>query len=75
MAARYAMALATEMIGQVGPAALLSEDPPPKAPLDGRVRLNQKQVTMVARALTAIAEATRYPFVSPELPLSDILRR
>ncbi len=37
MAARHAVALAAEMIGQVGPAALLSEAPPPEAPLDPRV--------------------------------------
>ena len=44
MAARQATALAAEMIGQVGPAALLSEDPPPKAPLDARVRVNEGKV-------------------------------
>jgi ribokinase len=40
MAARRAVPLAAEMIGQVGPIALLSEEPPPEAPLDPRVRVN-----------------------------------
>ena len=44
MAARQAVALAAEMAGQVGPAALLSEDPPPQAPLDPRVRVNEGRV-------------------------------
>lgn len=68
MAARQASALAAEMIGQVGPTALLSEDPPPVALLDVRVQVNDGQVRKVAGKIATLAEAFAYPFVSPELP-------
>jgi hypothetical protein len=68
MAARQATALAAEMIGQAGPAALLSEDPPPKAPLDSRVRVDEGQVQQVAKTISPLAEASPYPFVGPTYP-------
>jgi sugar/nucleoside kinase (ribokinase family) len=68
MAARRAVALAVEVIGQVGPAALLSEDPPPEAPLDPRVRVNEEQERQVARTLSSLSEVSPYPFVDPTLP-------
>ncbi len=68
MAARRAVALAAEMIGQVGPAALLSEDLPPQAPLDPRVQVNEGQVRRVAEVISALPEVAPYPFVSPEVP-------
>lgn len=68
MAARHAVSLAAEMIGQVGPTALLSDDPPPEAPLDARVRVNARQVQQVAKQISTLSEASPYPFVSPELP-------
>ena len=68
MAARHAAALAAEMIGQVGPAALLSDDPPPDAPLDPRVQVNEEQVRRVAELISALPEVAPYPFVSPEVP-------
>lgn len=68
MAARHAAALAAEMITQVGPSALLLDDPPPKVPLDGRVRINDDQVQQVAKAIAVMPEAAPFPFVSPELP-------
>jgi sugar/nucleoside kinase (ribokinase family) len=68
MAARQAAALATEMIGQVGPTALLSEDPPPEVPLDARVQVNDGQVRKVAEKMSTLSEASPFPFVSPELP-------
>jgi len=68
MAARRAAALAAEMIGQVGPAALLSEDPPPEVPLDPRVRVNEGQVRRVAEVISTLPEVAAYPFVSPEVP-------
>jgi len=68
MAARRAVPLAAEMIGQVGPAALLSEDPPPEAPLDPRVLVNEGQVEKVARRIHTLSEASPFPFVDPELP-------
>ncbi len=68
MAARHAAALAAQMITQVGPAALLSADPPPEPPLDGRVQVNTGQVREVAARIATLAEVSPFPFVSPELP-------
>jgi sugar/nucleoside kinase (ribokinase family) len=68
IAARYAVPLAAEMITQVGPTALLSEDPPPEAPLDPRVQVNEGQVRVVAEQISTLTEASPFPFVSPELP-------
>ncbi|MFN2189050.1 MAG: PfkB family carbohydrate kinase [Candidatus Promineifilaceae bacterium] len=68
MAARYAASLAAEMIGQVGPAALLSTDPAPGPSLDPRVRANNIQIEKIAAMLSALSEVAPYPFVSPELP-------
>jgi sugar/nucleoside kinase (ribokinase family) len=68
MAARQASALAAEMIGQVGPSALLSDDLPPEVPLDARVQVNDGQVRRVAEKISTLSEASAYPFVSPELP-------
>jgi sugar/nucleoside kinase (ribokinase family) len=68
MAARRAVALAAEMITQVGPTALLSNDPPPEPPLDKRVQLNEPRVAKVAARIALLPEAYPFPFVSPELP-------
>ena len=68
MAARHAVPLAAEMIGRVGPTALLSEDPPPEAPMDGRARVNEGRVRVVAEVISTLSEASPFPFVSPEVP-------
>jgi len=68
MAARHAVTLAAEMIAQVGPSALLSEDPPPEAPLDARVQVNDGQVRKVTEKISTLSELSPFPFVSPELP-------
>ncbi len=68
MAARHAAALAAEMIAYVGPTALLLENPPPKAPMDTRVQVNNKRVTQVAKTISTLAEASPFQFVSPEVP-------
>jgi len=68
MAARRAAALAAEMIGQVGPTALLLDDPAPDAPLDDRVQIHEGQVQRVAKQISTLSEAAPFPFVSPELP-------
>lgn len=68
MAARHAISLAAEMIGQVGPTALLSEDPPPGAPLDTRVQVNDGQVRKVAERIVTISGLSSFPFVGPEYP-------
>ena len=68
MAARHAVPLAAEMITQVGPTALLFEDPPPEAPLDACVQVNDGRVREVAEKISTLSEASPFPFVSPELP-------
>ena len=68
MAARQAAALAAEMIGQVGPTALLSEAPPPGVPLDPRVQVNEGQVRQVAKTISTLSKASPYPWVGPTLP-------
>jgi hypothetical protein len=68
MAAHYAASLAAEMIGQAGPAALLSADPPPDMPIDPRVEVNDQQVQRVAEVMSTFSEVTPFPFISPELP-------
>ena len=68
MAARHAAVLASEMITQIGPTALLSRYPAPKEALDGRIELNCPQVRSVARQIATIAEVAPYQFTSPELP-------
>jgi sugar/nucleoside kinase (ribokinase family) len=68
MAAHQASALTAEMIGHVGPTALLSEDPSPEMSLDPRVRVNDRQVQKVAERIIALPEVSPYPFVCPELP-------
>lgn len=68
MAARQAVALAAEMIAQVGPTALLFDSPPPEMPLDTRVQVNEEQVERVAGKVSALSEASPFQFVSPEVP-------
>ncbi|MBN1401876.1 MAG: hypothetical protein JXA74_13630 [Anaerolineae bacterium] len=68
MAARYAVALAAEMITQVGPAALLSDDPPPEARPDARVRVNDEQVARLAKVISAAPDVSPYPVVGPTYP-------
>lgn len=68
MAARRAVALAAEMIAHVGPTALMSDDPPPEAPVDSRVRVNEEQVCKVAARISTLAEVSPFPFTGPEYP-------
>jgi hypothetical protein len=68
MAARLAVPLAAEMIGEIGPAALLSSDPPPQPLLDPRTKVNDGQVRKIAEKISALPEASPFPFVSAELP-------
>lgn len=68
MAAHQAVALAAEMITQVGPTALLFEGPPPKTPQDACVRVNNGQVQKVAEKLSTLSELPPFPFVGPEYP-------
>ncbi len=68
MAARRAVTLAAKMITQLGPTALLSEDPPPEVPPDGHVQVDAGQVRRVAEKISTIPEASPFPYVSPEVP-------
>jgi hypothetical protein len=68
MAARQASVLAAEMIAQIGPTALLSDNPPPDVPIDARVQVNNKQVRVVSEKISTLSEASPFPFVSPGLP-------
>ena len=56
------------MIEQAGPSALLSEDPPPAAPLDAHVRVNEGQVRTVAATISTLSEAFPFPFAGPVYP-------
>jgi hypothetical protein len=68
LAARKAMALASEEIEAVGPAALLSKDPPPGIPLDQSVRVDQDRVEGIAHIIMKIPEAKPFNFVSDYHP-------
>jgi sugar/nucleoside kinase (ribokinase family) len=68
MAARRAVALAAEMIGKLGPTALVSDEPAPPAPLDPRAQINAGQVRQIARTIYSLAEVSPYPTVGPTLP-------
>ncbi len=68
IAAPFATEIATETITQVGPSALLSEDPPPKRSLEGSVQMDNAQVKRVAQQISTISEVSPFPFVSPVLP-------
>ncbi|MFU8825885.1 MAG: carbohydrate kinase family protein [Brevefilum sp.] len=68
MAARRAMALASEAIQHVGPTALLFEQDPPAIPLDERVRIDEDQVARLAGVMKTIPEAEPVPFVSDYYP-------
>lgn len=64
LAARKAMALASEVIEYVGPKALFFDQSPPDIPLDERVNVNQSQIRRVASIIKKIPEAVPYNFVS-----------
>lgn len=68
MAARRAMPLAAAMVAQIGPAALLGDDPPPNEAADRRVQVNQARVREVAAKIASIPEAASFQFVGPEFP-------
>ena len=67
-AARKAMALASEEIEHVGPAALLFDRQPPEVPLDPRVRIDPSQVQRLVDVIKGIPEAAAFNFVSDYYP-------
>jgi sugar/nucleoside kinase (ribokinase family) len=68
IAARKAMALASEEIEQVGPSALLSDQAPPDIPMDRCVRIDEDQVLGIAKVIGKIPEAKSFNFVSDYHP-------
>jgi hypothetical protein len=69
MAAQAATALAAEMIEHPGPTALLWSEPPPEAPVDRRVVVNDEaQVENVAELIAGLPEGTSFDFTGPLLP-------
>jgi len=68
MAARSAMSLAAQMIEHPGPTALFWPDPPPDAPWDRRVVVNESQVQKVSQLIAALPEVTPFNFTGPVLP-------
>ena len=68
MAARKAMALASEEIEHVGPSALLFDQNPPDLHLDERVRVDERQVERISAVIKKIPEAEAFNFVSDYYP-------
>ncbi len=68
MAARQAVALAAEMIGAIGPAALWRDDPLPRPRDDGRVIVDAAQVARVAALVAGLPEVQPFDFTGPEFP-------
>ncbi len=68
MAARRAVALAAQMIGAVGPAALWQDGPLPPPAADPRVAVNLEQVQRMAELVAALPEAQPFDFVAPDFP-------
>ena len=62
--ARRAMALASEEIKHVGPAALLFDQNSPETYLDERVRVDERQVERISNVIKKIQEAKPFNFVS-----------
>ena len=68
MATRQAIALAAQMIGAVGPAALWQDGPLPQPARDGRVVLNERQIERTADLVAALPEVEPFNFVGPDFP-------
>jgi len=68
MAARRATVLAAEMIEQVGPTALLSDDPPPQFPLESSVQINEQQVRHIADIMSTLSAVVPFHFTGPGYP-------
>ena len=68
MAARQAMPLAAKSTEATGPASLLLSSPAPKPSLDGRVIVNETNVSNIAQLIAGIADITPFTFTGPDLP-------
>jgi ribokinase len=68
MAARAAVALAAEMIGEIGPARLLSDRPAPGALIDDRCRPDAAQIRRVAELIAGLPEVQPFDFTGDLFP-------
>ncbi len=68
IAARGAAACAAQTVTAVGPAALLSDEPPPLAPRAERVRLDPDRIRRVAEIIASAPEAMASDFTGPPFP-------
>jgi ribokinase len=68
MAARQAVACASEMVRGVGPERLLADQPPPVPLEDTRVRVNPRQVERVASGIAALPEVAPFDFTGAMFP-------
>ncbi len=68
MAARAAVALAAQMITQIGPAALWQDGPPPEEPRDPRVVLDEDRIAQVARLVATLPQVQPFDFLGDEFP-------
>jgi hypothetical protein len=68
MAARKAMALASQEIEHPGPAALLFEQPSPEIPVDKKVHVDENQIMRISEVIKTIPEAHPFTFVSDYYP-------
>lgn len=68
MAARQAVALAAQMIGQVGPTALWQDGSLPPPADDGRVAVNDGQLMRIATLIAALPEVDPFDFTGPDFP-------
>jgi ribokinase len=68
MAARQAVALAAQMIEQVGPAALWQDGPLPAPARDARVAVDEAQLDRIAGLVAALPEVEPFDFTGPDFP-------
>ncbi len=68
IAARVAAVCAAQTVTGIGPTPLLSDDPPPPAPRDDRVRLDDDRIRRVAGVIASAPEAAAFDFTGPDFP-------
>ncbi len=68
MTARAAAALAAEMIGDIGPARLLSDQPAPGVPVDVRCQPNSDQIHHVAELVSQLPQVQPFSFTGDLFP-------
>jgi ribokinase len=70
-AAQSAVMLAAEMIGAVGPARLLSDQPAPHPIIDPRVRVDSDQVERISQLIARLPEVQPFNFTGDFFPPID----